>query len=168
VLVRCAEFALWLVAAYLAWWIVFWHLWPRVLPVGTTWAIVAHPLAWALPVLLAIALGHRWSARGLLSPLHAGIAAGAGMALVIAIAAAVRLARGWHQPITENPRDATIALVTVVLVAFAAWLTAAVVAERMAREAGDEASDGYVDGWDPELYELGVFWDPPEDAETDD
>jgi hypothetical protein len=168
VLVRCAEFALWLAAAYLAWWIVFWHLWPRVLPVGRTRAIVAHPLAWALPVLLAIALGYHWSAPEFLSPLHAGIAAGAGMALLIAIAAAVRLARGWHQPITESPRDVIVALVTVVLVAFAAWLSAVVVAERMAREAGDEAPDGYVDGWDPELYELGVFWDPPEDAETDD
>jgi UDP-N-acetylmuramyl pentapeptide phosphotransferase/UDP-N-acetylglucosamine-1-phosphate transferase len=148
--------------------VVFYVLWPMVLPAGTTWAIFTHSLIWALPVLLAIALGRRWSERRLLPPMQAGIAAGGGMTLLIAIAATVRIARGWQQPIAESPRDVITALVTVVLVGFAGWLTAALVAERRARDADEAAAYEYTDGWDPELYALGVTGGPEEFNDADE
>ena len=157
-----------MIVIYIAWRVVFYALWPLILPVGTTWAIITHSLIWALPVILAIVLGRRWSARRLLSPLDSAIAAGGGMTLLIAIAATVRTARGWHQPSAENPRDIITAFVTVVVVAFAAWLTAALVAERRAREDDDPAEYEYTDGWDPELYALGVTRGPEEFEDADE
>lgn len=125
VLVRTAEFLLWLVVAHLCWWVlVYWFPTAVLGWRGPTWAIVAFAvILMPLPVALSAAFAYRHGRRSSASARALALAVMLATSLALSAVGAMLSFRPAGEPLDRG--DVAQGVIMVVVVGAAAWLAAA-------------------------------------------